>query len=215
MQEVDIYSKNGVLLNNLGITDEDSLEQAEVDITSATIYKTLNDELFELSSKEIRRINKSIFKDIYPFAGKYRKINIVKSEPVLQGLSVKYVDSNKISINLNKVIDKQKELDINILSNDELLDNISKLTTDIWQIHPFREGNTRTVIVFICKYLDYLNIKYDINILINNIKYIRTSLVRASFDDTELGFLKDDSYLKKIINDSIKKKRIKPLFYCI
>lgn len=206
MQEVDIYSKNGVLLNNLGITDEDSLEQAEVDITSATIYKTLNDELFELSSKEIRRINKSIFKDIYPFAGKYRKINIVKSEPVLQGLSVKYVDSNKISINLNKVIDKQKELDINILSNDELLDNISKLTTDIWQIHPFREGNTRTVIVFICKYLDYLNIKYDINILINNIKYIRTSLVRASFEDTELGFLKDDSYLKKIINDSIKKR---------
>ena len=37
----DIYSKGNVLINNLNITDEDTLKQAEVDFATVRIYEVL------------------------------------------------------------------------------------------------------------------------------------------------------------------------------
>lgn len=35
----------------------------------------------------------------------------------------------------------------------EIIKNITKFSSNIWQVHPFREGNTRTTAIFIEKYL--------------------------------------------------------------
>ena len=53
----------------------------------------------------------------------------------------------------------------------EVINNITKFSSNIWQVHPFREGNTRTTALFIEKYLislgyNYLNIKEDNSYLI-------------------------------------------------
>ena len=39
------------------------------------------------------------------------------------------------------------------LSLDESIKHLCKFTSNIWQVHPFCEGNTRTTAVFMIKYL--------------------------------------------------------------
>ncbi|NLQ44667.1 hypothetical protein GB978_09950 [Streptococcus mutans] len=39
------------------------------------------------------------------------------------------------------------------LSKEVMVEHIQPFILDIWQIHPFREGNTRTITVFLIKYL--------------------------------------------------------------
>lgn len=206
-EEVDIYSKNGVLINRLGIKEQELLDQAEVDITSSTIYKTINESDFELSSKGLREVNKKIFGDIYPFAGNYRKVNLIKPEYVLKGLSVKYVDSRKIAVNINRILNQQKKIEIEKLNYESLVNNIANLIIRLWQTHPFREGNTRTIVVFIIKYLQNSKIDCNINIPTENICYIRDALVRAVFEDEELNFYKNDTYIKKITRGTINNKK--------
>lgn len=197
----DIYSKGNVLINNLNITDEDTLKQAEVDFATVRIYEVLSDDRFDLSTRELRNINNRIFGDVYPFAGQYRKINIEKYEPVLKGLSVTYADHNLIDSKLEELMERYRLLQV----DEYFIDNLTDIIIDIWQVHPFREGNTRTLIVFVCKYLETLQIDVDYDLLLNNIKYLRTSLVRATYEDTEIGFYKDKSYFMKIFNDAIKR----------
>ena len=51
--------------------------------------------------------------------------------------------------------DFQEEREQNYIdfSEKQLIDRISELTSRIWQVHPFQEGNTRTTAVFIEMYL--------------------------------------------------------------
>ena len=61
----DIYSKGNVLINNLNITDENTLKQAEVDFATVRIYEVLSDDRFDLSTRELRNINNRIFEFIF------------------------------------------------------------------------------------------------------------------------------------------------------
>ena len=47
----------------------------------------------------------------------------------------------------------------------EVIENITKFSSSIWQVHPFREGNTRTTAVFIEKYL--ISLGYNMDDIIN------------------------------------------------
>ena len=49
--------------------------------------------------------------------------------------------------------DEEKECSYKDKTIDEAIKNLCRFTSNIWQIHPFCEGNTRSVAVFI------LNIK--------------------------------------------------------
>ena len=45
----------------------------------------------------------------------------------------------------------------------DVINNITKFSSSIWQVHPFREGNTRTIALFIEKYL--ISLGYNVDIL--------------------------------------------------
>lgn len=47
----------------------------------------------------------------------------------------------------------EKIVDYNALNVDLAIKQICKFISGIWQILPFREGNTRTTVVFTMKYL--------------------------------------------------------------
>ena len=53
----------------------------------------------------------------------------------------------------------------------------------IWQIHPFREGNTRTTAVFAIKYLRSLNIPVTNELFAANSWFFRNALVRANYEN--------------------------------
>lgn len=79
----------------------------------------------------------------------------------------------------------------------------------VWRIHPFREGNTRTIITFCCQYADEIGLNPDRKLFENNAQYVRTALVayNAIFDD--LGDLSKKEYLIKIVENAISKSPIK------
>lgn len=200
---VDIYYdyKNNILKNKLSINDKDKLESAEADIISLKIKEIEFDDNFELSEEYFKYIHKFLFEDLFDFAGSYRKINMEKNEFVLGGLSVKYEDYENIQAKINNVIEDAKKVDINKLSVNEKVGYFTDLMIDLWKVHAFREGNTRTVIIFVCKYLENLDIFFKNEFFKENASYVRKSLVAASFEDKELDVYANKEYILKIMKD--------------
>ena len=87
--------------------------------------------------------------------------------------------------------------------------SVAKFISGIWQIHPFREGNTRTIAVFTIKYLQ--NKGFDINndIFKENSKYFRDALVKANYESLRDGIKSDFTYLESFFNKFILNKNSK------
>ncbi|AWK62181.1 Fic family protein [Helicobacter cinaedi] len=88
--------------------------------------------------------------DLDKYVGKFRTYNISKKEPILCGDSVRYSLSEHITENLkSSFMDYKDYIKQNPKPNrNDLIECISEFVTDIWQTHPFVEGNTRTTAVF-------------------------------------------------------------------
>ena len=63
----------------------------------------------------------------------------------------------------------------------EIIKHLSQFVADLWQIHPFREGNTRTTAVFLIKYLRSMGIPATNDMFKEHSWYFRNALVRASY----------------------------------
>lgn len=83
------------------------------------------------------------------------------------------------------------------LNMNELIGNITKFSSNIWQVHPFREGNTRTVAMFIIKYLEFLEYNIDITLFKDNSIYYRSALVRSNYFNNHLNIKENNSFLIK------------------
>ena len=134
----------------------------------------------------------------YKWAGKERGINIVKGERVLGGDTVRYSDSNYIERDINKALKELNSIKWEELSIEETADKFAKIIAAIWQVHPFREGNTRTVITFATQFAEYHGFKMNKSLLKENSDYVRDSLVKASD-----GEYSEYNYLIRIIKDAI------------
>lgn len=149
---VDPYIQdNKVLINKLGITDEKELEELEKDITDCEIDAILS---FDISNHTMdydffKGIHKFLFKEIYHWAGEERTISMSKSEDLLDGKSLKYEHHDRIESNIQYDIKELNETDWHNLSDEKKIDKFTKIILRIWEVHPFRDGNTRTTMVFI------------------------------------------------------------------
>ena len=88
----------------------------------------------------------------------------------------------------------------------DVIDNITGFSSSIWQIHPFREGNTRTTAVFIEKYL--ISLGYNINNTMFKEKsvYYRNALVRSTYFNNYLNIKEDNSFLIKFYENLLLDK---------
>jgi len=80
---------------------------------------------------------------------------------------------------------------------DESIKHLCRFTSNIWQVHPFCEGNTRTTAVFIIKYLRTFGFNIKTQVFADNSWYFRNSLVRANYKNFEKNVFEDTSYLEK------------------
>lgn len=71
-----------------------------------------------------------------------------KGERVLGGDTVRYADTNSIEPEMEAALKELNQVKWEVLDISETAELFSKLIAKIWQIHPFREGNTRTIITF-------------------------------------------------------------------
>ena len=175
---------------------EDDDEKEEADKVSTRIVLILRDKTFDFSPAYYIHIHKKIFEGVFKFAGKIRTYNITKKEWVLNGDTVWYADAYNIKDALNYFITKEKNFDYSNLVNDEVVKHIARFVSEIWQIHPFGEGNTRTAAVFIIKYLRFLHFIENTVPFEKNSWYFRNALVRANYDNFPKGIFKSFDFLE-------------------
>lgn len=201
MKDYYLYDDVPVLRNLLNIKDEKLLLEAESNITYIKLLDIddkIKSEKFDYD--RLKAIHSYIFGDIYEWAGKERGINIVKGERVLGGDTVKYSDLNYIEKDINKALKKLNSIKWEELNIEETAEQFAKIIAMIWQVHPFREGNTRTVITFATQFAEYHGFKMNKSLLRENSAYVRDSLVKASD-----GMYSEFHYLIRIIKDAIIK----------
>lgn len=167
--------------------------ELECDFVSMRIVELLNQDNFELSVDYLKYIHKCLFQDVYEFAGEFRKIDFSKHEKILNNDSVAYGDSKTLNESLEYDIGLEKEKNYRNMSIVEVIKNITDFTSNIWQAHPFREGNTRTTAVFIEKYLISLGYNADNSLFKDKSIYFRNALVRSNY----LNIKEDKSHLTK------------------
>ena len=175
---------------------EDDDDKEEADKVSTRIVQILRDKTFDFSPAYYIHIHKKIFEGVFKFAGKIRTYNITKKEWVLNGDTVWYADAFNIKDALNYFITKERNFDYSKISIEEVVKHISRFVSDIWQIHPFGEGNTRTTAVFIIKYLQFLHCIENTEPFENHSWYFRNALARANYDNFPKGIFKSFDYLE-------------------
>ena len=143
-----------------GSRTEDEEETREADIVSARIAKILGEKTFQFSPAEWLAIHRHLFEGVFDYAGRVRKYNITKKEWVLKGDTVLYAPWSSVKETLDYDFKTEKQFSYEGLSQAETVKHLVKFTADIWQIHPFCEGNTRATAVFIIKYMKKRRIKW-------------------------------------------------------
>ena len=175
----------------------------EADIISTRIAKIISDDSFTFSVGQLVSIHKQLFDGVFPHAGKLRTYNFVKKEWVLDGASVWYGDYRKLETTLQFDFDAERKFNYSGLSTDEIINHLSIFISNLWQIHPFEEGNTRTTAVFVIKYLR--NLGYDVtnDTFAKNAWYFRNALVRANYKHLRKQVYEDRTYLIKFLGNLI------------
>ena len=176
--------------------EEDEQETEEADRVAVRIAEVLGEQAFQFSPAEYVMIHKRLFSGIYDHAGTIRTYNITKKEWVLQGETVLYASADSIKATLEYDFSREKQFSYQGLPLANAVRHLAKFTSNIWQIHPFCEGNTRTTAVFIIKYLKAFGFSVSNNAFADHSWYFRNALVRANYNHLENGIHATTEYLE-------------------
>ena len=174
---------------------EDKSRTREADGVSARIATLLSDDSFSFTVGQLLSIHRFLFDGILDHPGQLRKYNFTKSEWVLNGDTVIYGDYRELEATLQYDFKTEKEFKYKGLSINKIIDHLAIFISNLWQIHAFEEGNTRTIAVFVIKYLRTLGFDVTNDIFAKNAWYFRNALVRANYNDFRNCAFEDRSYL--------------------
>lgn len=137
------YPHSNVLINKLGIEDEEKLRIAEREITSLRIANAKISVIkgdFDLV--HLQRIHKNIFGDIYEWAGEIRLVNVAKGNM--------FCNYEFIIPNADSLFKKlKKENYLKDTPKGKIPLRLAHYLSEINALHPFREGNGRAQRLFI------------------------------------------------------------------
>lgn len=173
----------------------------EADIVSSRITELLGEKSFQFSPVEWKEIHRRLFKGIFDHAGEYRAYNITKSEWVLNGETVLYASSDSIQATLDYDFGREKDFSYDGLAIADITKHMAKFASSIWQIHPFNEGNTRSVAVFIIKYLRTFGFQINNEAFAKNSWYFRNALARANYNNLPKGIAASTIYLERFFEN--------------
>lgn len=174
----------------------------EADKVSVRITEILSEQTFNFSPAEYISIHKRLFHGIYEYAGEYRKYNITKKEWVLDGETVLYASAENLKETLDYDFNREKNFTYKGLSSKDIIEHLASFVQDIWQIHIFGEGNTRTTAIFLIKYLRKLGFKsVDNKLFETHSWYFRNALVRANYEDLSKGIYRTSSFLVEFLSN--------------
>lgn len=187
---LDSYYKN-----KLHRTKEEEDEE-EADKVSANIKRILSSRTFAFNTNGFVATHRRIFEGVFKHAGKIRQYDITKKEWVLRGDTVRYLNWEDLRRAVDYDLQQEKDFSYKGLSTEEKICHIVRFVANLWQIHPFGEGNTRTVAVFTIQYLRSMGFKVNNDMFALHSWYFRNALVRANYKNMKLEIDYDFSFLE-------------------
>ena len=209
VQESERYLKGEISLDELDeivssyYKNKPSIDNRseEADKISIRIAKIISEDSFTFTVGQLLAIHGVLFEGILERPGQLRTYNFSKKEWVLDGASVIYGDYRELEATLQYDFGVEKRFDYSKLSMDEVVEHLAIFIANLWQIHVFEEGNTRTTAVFTIKYLRSLGFDVTNDTFAKNAWYFRNSLVRANYTNLQKGIHEDRSYLIKFLRN--------------
>ena len=173
----------------------------EADKVSVRIAQIISEKSFVFSPVEFTTIHRRLFEGIYSHAGRIRDYNITKAEWVLDGDTVMYGNAINLRETLEYDFDMERKFSYQGLATEEIISHIARFISNLWQIHVFGEGNTRTTAVFLIKYLAKLGFNVTNDIFAENSWYFRNALVRANYNNRSKGVFETTHYLELFLRN--------------
>ncbi|WP_438316748.1 Fic/DOC family protein [Sporosarcina sp. FA9] len=194
-----IYPNTNTLINKLDIRDEQQLIDVEAQLLIAGIVdiNSITEKIDFQKYESLQIIHHFLFQELYSWAGEFRTVNISKSEHVLNGLSVAYSDKNYIISDLKTVFSWSESKQWSY-SNPSLVKDFSAFMIKLWRVHPYREGNKRTVSIFMNLFAEASRLDFKAQLLSQYAGYLRNALVLATVEETP-----EPQYLLNMISDAL------------
>ncbi|MBR0141593.1 MAG: Fic family protein [Ruminococcus sp.] len=138
------YPNTTVLVNKFGIKNQEELDRVEKQITLLRAVQAEQETKFENVDFEFyKNTHRRIFADVYEWAGTVRTINISKKGTV-------FCNACEIErIGRLKFERLKKQNYLRKMDSGNFLDELTDLYHELNMLHPFREGNGRTLRLFV------------------------------------------------------------------
>ena len=179
--------------------DDEAKQQA--DKVSANITKILSSETLNFTTNGLISLHRRIFEGVFDHAGLLRKYDITKSEWVLEGDTVHYLNWEDLRRALDYDIAQERGFSYKGIAQDEIIAHIAQFVSSIWQIHAFEEGNTRATAVFTILYLRDIGFKVNNDMFAQHSWYFRNALVRANYKSAVKGIDYSPIYLERFFRN--------------
>lgn len=206
MSDPYLYPDVPLLRNKLGIKTEKTLDVAEAELSRANMMLLYEQGFSDFSPSGLCEIHRFLFSDIYDWAGTYRIINIQKAEKLLAGRSVWYSNAEDIERDLGETFTALMSFSWTQCTREEYVAGLARLFPPIWQVHPFREGNTRSVVMLMTLFVESHGYFFDKDLLAVSAGYVRDSFVMACLDQ-----FSEFEHLEQILLDAVCAEPIEAL----
>lgn len=197
-------SETGELIREYHRCNNDA-GHAEADLVSQRIAELLEKGAFFLAPEMLVRIHEYLFQDLDPAVyhpGEFKSERMVKCEDILNGDSVLYADPLAYDMSLSGALASEAAKAYGAFDSDEMK-GFCHTIAFIWQVHPFYEGNTRTVAVFSELYLNQLGFDLSNEPFEKHARYYRDALVRAVYRNASAGIFPNDSFLIRFYENAL------------
>lgn len=183
------YPGTDVLINLFDVQDEEKLKDLEkvyslLRLSELQIQKPAD----PLDVQAFLAIHHYLLQDVYPFAGELRKEMISKG-------SSSFAHPKHIEVHLLKIFDELKaENYLKELPRDQLISRLAYFLSELNALHPFREGNGRSVREFARQLLVNAGYRLDWE------KVLEPAEIINAFVDS---FNKDNNRLERLLSEII------------
>ena len=86
----------------------------------------------------------------------------------------------------------------------QVVEKFADCMARLWKVHPYREGNTRTIVTFCSMFIEAQGIYIESDLFKDNASYMRDALVAANAVFHDLGDLRKPEYLRRIVQDALE-----------
>lgn len=183
-QDPYCYPGTSVLINKFGVRDQEQLNLREQMATDKAIRDLENNPVKgNFDTAHLMEVHRRIFADVYPWAGQQRIYNMSKPEAVLGGKSVAYGDHAQMKQLLDHDTKELGRFRWDDSNKAQSAAHFTKLISNVWQAHAFREGNTRTIGVFMHQFAKERGFELDRETMWPAASETRDFLAKATVGD--------------------------------